>query len=89
MSDIEKTYQEERKKAWRYLFKGSLFLAACFTVAEGVHWLQLPFNNYLIESVSIAGWVALWRPIEMFLYDLPELDKERKKTLASDHDSQK
>ena len=35
--------------------------------------MAFPWHHLLSESVTIAGWVALWKPIEMFLYDLPEM----------------
>jgi hypothetical protein len=47
------------------------FLAACLLVAdllEGVaeRW---QIAAILRESLVIGGWVAMWRPIEIFLYD--------------------
>ena len=33
-------------------------------------WLaDTPFANLARESLSIGGWVAMWRPLEVFLYD--------------------
>jgi hypothetical protein len=30
---------------------------------------QSPFTQFLQEGAAIAGWVAMWRPMEMLLYD--------------------
>jgi hypothetical protein len=30
---------------------------------------QSPFSQFLQEGAAIAGWVAMWRPMEMLLYD--------------------
>ena len=30
---------------------------------------QTPFSQFLQEGAAIAGWVAMWRPMEMLLYD--------------------
>ena len=53
------------------LLIGLLFVAAALLVGE---WLAGLFTRgsfgWLIkESFVIGGWVALWRPIEIFLYD--------------------
>jgi hypothetical protein len=29
------------------------------------HWL----GNIVLEGLSIVGWVAMWRPIQILLYD--------------------
>jgi hypothetical protein len=49
---------------------GVLFLAACLTGSE---LLRLQANRtidrLLYESLTIAGWVAMWRPMEIYLYE--------------------
>lgn len=70
--------QEQRRlsELWRIgrfsLVVGLLFLAVCFTVANLLgnddaqpHAMLRLFR----ESLIIVGWVALWRPLEIFLYD--------------------
>ena len=51
----------------------SLDLSARFSSAgsKGV------FGQYWIEGLVIIGWVALWRPMEIFLYDWWPLLRER------------
>jgi hypothetical protein len=49
---------------------GLAFLAICFLVIE----LFAPTNDgtwarFLREGLIIAGWVAMWRPMQIYLYD--------------------
>jgi hypothetical protein len=50
---------------------GLAFLAAVFVAAQAA--VQLLGNNpwapLLREGLIIVGWVAMWRPLEIFLYD--------------------
>jgi hypothetical protein len=49
---------------------GLVFLGACLLTSE---WLlrRQPGSLSIVarESLTIAGWVAMWRPIRIFLYD--------------------
>jgi len=51
------------------LLIGSLFLGTCLLTS---HLLQFAETNALgevvRESLTIGGWVAMWRPMEIFLY---------------------
>lgn len=55
---------------------GVAFLAACITASQAAPNLLTklvgaaePWTGILSESLLIVGWVALWRPLEIFLYD--------------------
>jgi len=53
------------------LLIGLMFLAACVL---GGDWIAGRFHDsgsvqILRESLLIGGWVAMWRPLEIFLYD--------------------
>jgi hypothetical protein len=49
---------------------GLAFLAACLFAAEHIgRSAEGAFAAILRESVIIGGWVAMWRPLEIFLYD--------------------
>lgn len=49
---------------------GLLFLAAClFTAKLLLGDLEGTWAGILRESLTIAGWVAMWRPMEIYLYD--------------------
>lgn len=50
---------------------GLVFLAAVFTIAQIVMQMmgERPLATLLREGLLIIGWVAMWRPLEIFLYD--------------------
>ncbi len=55
----------------RSLVIGLMFLAACFALGDAIR-LWLPDNRvseFARETLLIAGWVALWKPIDVFLYE--------------------
>ena len=47
------------------------FLAAVFIIEQRVvHWLgNSPVAPLFTQGLLIVGWVAMWRPLEIFLYD--------------------
>ena len=52
------------------LMIGLGFLALCLLGAELLDSLASgTFIKVLRESLTIAGWVAMWRPMQMFLYE--------------------
>jgi hypothetical protein len=67
------------RRRLRHLFRvgrvslviGLLALAASFGLAELVTQWTEPTGFMLVvrESLLIGGWVAMWRPLEVFLYD--------------------
>jgi hypothetical protein len=58
---------------------GLAILAACLIVswrlAEGA---MSPVSRIAQESLVIVGWVAIWRPAEIFLYDWLPLSRNRR-----------
>jgi hypothetical protein len=57
---------------------GIVFLAAMLLAAEFVGRVEGPFAPLMRESLMIAGWVAMWRPMEIFLYDWWPIRADRK-----------
>ena len=55
----------------RSLAIGVLVLLVCFAAAHlaGGYLTETPFKRMVEESFLILGWVANWRPLEIFLYD--------------------
>ncbi|TNE83585.1 MAG: hypothetical protein EP339_00130 [Gammaproteobacteria bacterium] len=53
------------------LLIGSVFLAACLTASRLLDRYagDNGFVVLLSESLLIGGWVAMWRPLEIFLYE--------------------
>ena len=49
---------------------GLTFLALCLLIADAIAKLATgTFLNIVRESLTIGGWVAMWRPLQIFLYD--------------------
>lgn len=49
---------------------GLLFLAVCLLISELMfHQKPGTLLSLMRESLTIAGWVAMWRPMQIFLYD--------------------
>lgn len=50
------------------LLIGLTFLALCLSAAEALGDRDIPGTRILAESLQIAGWVAMWHPMEVYLY---------------------
>lgn len=49
---------------------GLVFVATCLLLAEAVTSLVPgPTAKIARENLTIIGWVAMWRPVQIFLYD--------------------
>ncbi|MBC7367051.1 MAG: hypothetical protein H7343_09615 [Undibacterium sp.] len=61
------------------LLVGVLFLVACLSVAGLLpRLLHASVASVIKESLTIIGWVALWRPLEIYLYDWWPVRSERR-----------
>jgi hypothetical protein len=62
------------------LIVGSVFLATCLALGQLVSRSAAgPIADFIREGLSIAGWVGLWRPLEIYLYDWWPLFEERRR----------
>jgi hypothetical protein len=68
------------RRGWISLAIGLSFLAAALVGgASVVRWMgESPLATVLRESLLIGGWVAMWRPLEIFLYDWWVIRGERR-----------
>jgi hypothetical protein len=60
------------KNARFFLLIGFSFLIVCLGGSELIQrvWLEeSPWRSIFREGAVITGWVAMWRPLELFLYD--------------------
>jgi hypothetical protein len=48
---------------------GLVFLALCIVIIRFVAGQATAWGGYVAEGLTIAGWVAMWRPMQMYLYD--------------------
>ena len=67
---IRMEFRQLMKDGRQSLLIGGLFLATCLTASNViVGGAPGPFLSVARESLTIAGWVAMWRPMEIFLYE--------------------
>jgi hypothetical protein len=67
-----------RRGRWSLLI-GLVFLAACVGGADIIRLRgHSAFYDIIAESLVIGGWVAMWRPMEIFLYDWWPLRAQRR-----------
>ena len=67
----QKKYKRIFQYGWRILFIALGLLAVIFSLTE-IAIRFMPDNRIVLfirESFIIFGWVALWRPMELLLYD--------------------
>lgn len=83
----QKKYKRIFQYGWRILFIALLLLAVTFTLTEiALHFK--PDNRLVLfirESFIIFGWVALWRPLEVLLYDWYPVKKNIKLFYRLEH----
>jgi len=75
----QREFRQLMRRGRMSLAVGLLFLSACIGISELLATLSkgtLP--NLLKESITIGGWVAMWRPLEIYLYDWWPLRAEYK-----------
>ncbi len=76
------------KRAQLFMFIGVLVLILCITIAQSISVPSPPgFLGVLREGIVIFGWVSVWKPIELLLFDwYPLFEKVRlyRKLLATD-----
>jgi hypothetical protein len=65
---------------WRSLLIGLLVLALCFLASRYVarEMGDDVLGRLLVESLLILGWVANWRPLEIFLYGWWPIQRRRR-----------
>ncbi|HEY2680919.1 MAG TPA: hypothetical protein VGI59_06315, partial [Candidatus Udaeobacter sp.] len=50
------------------LLIGLVFLTLCLSGGQMARRLQIPGASIVETSLTIAGWVAMWHPMDVFLY---------------------
>jgi hypothetical protein len=68
---IQREINELFRVGRRSLAIGASILIVCLSLAHfaGGFLIDTPFKRLVEESFLILGWVANWRPLEIFLYD--------------------
>lgn len=67
---IDMEFRQLMRQARTSLLIGLSFLAGCFFTSRYLLSAELgSWGGLLRESLTIAGWVAMWRPMQLYLYD--------------------
>jgi hypothetical protein len=76
---VQREIQELFRVGRRSLGTGVTVLAICLALAHfaGGYLIDSPLRRLVEESFLILGWVANWRPLEIFLYDWVPLARRR------------
>ncbi|MCI0363640.1 MAG: hypothetical protein L0Y44_05345 [Phycisphaerales bacterium] len=76
---IQRELRRHFHDAWLSLIFGFGVLMACFGIHHLIeHFWGETLPRFLSEGIIILGWIAMWRPGEMLLYDWIPLWKKRK-----------
>jgi hypothetical protein len=74
--------RQQRRQLWRTgrhaLLVGLGFLVICSMIAWSLAGREELWLKLSREGIIILGWVAMWRPIEIFLYDWWPLMQEQR-----------
>ena len=63
-------FRQLLKEGQQTLIIGVLFLAGCLAAGHAIGGVESgTFRGITRESLTIAGWVAMWRPMQIYLYD--------------------
>jgi hypothetical protein len=66
---IRREFVQLMRRGRASLIIGLVFLSACVLVRQLLMRFGGGWPQFVTESVLILGWVAMWRPLEIFLYD--------------------
>jgi hypothetical protein len=77
---LDREFKELMRVCRLSLMVGLTILATCLVVSHlgSVYLAGTPFDTLVEESFLILGWVANWRPLEIFLYDWWPLARRRR-----------
>lgn len=67
---LRRKRRDDRRDGAFFLLLALPVLALCLLLAVAARRIPEPgFAAFLAEGLPIVGWVAMWRPLELFLYD--------------------
>ena len=75
-------FQQLMRRGWRSLLIGLAFLAGCLSLGGFLARFDSTTGVSLVsivrEGLTIIGWVAMWRPLEIYLYNWWPVRDEQK-----------
>jgi hypothetical protein len=64
----QREFRQLMREGSSSLLIGLAFLAACVTIAKMLAAYMGPWDTVMQEGLTIIGWVAMWRPLDIYLY---------------------
>ncbi len=65
----EKTLKQKLKEGFDNLIVGFIFLSLTLILSSIINSFDNFLASVISEGLAISGWVAMWRPISIFLYE--------------------
>jgi hypothetical protein len=65
---IRREFRQLMKEGRTALIIGLIFLALCELIAQSLPPTQDTWHGVLRQGLTIVGWVAMWRPLDIYLY---------------------
>lgn len=63
----------------KFLLTGSLFLFSCIFISHFLNKnVDSIFKSFFLEGLNVLGWVSLWNPVQIFLYEIWPIIDDRK-----------
>lgn len=76
MEHAQREFRQLMRQGRLTLAIGLVFLAICFGLGEFVAKNGTVWSEYVRQSLTIAGWVAMWRPMQIYLYEWWPLQRD-------------
>ncbi len=76
MAHTEREFRQLMRQGRLSLAIGLVFLGVCFGTGEVVARYGTVWSEYVRQGLTIAGWVAMWRPMQIYLYEWWPLRRE-------------
>ena len=64
----QREFRRLMRNGWTTMLIGLCFLAACVTAAQTLTTYLGKWHPVMTEGLTIIGWVAMWRPLDTYLY---------------------
>lgn len=71
--------KQKLKQGFRSMLSGLLFLFCCMHISRTFFLSDSTLlSSFAAEGLNVLGWVSLWNPVQVFLYELWPISQKRK-----------
>ena len=64
----QRDFRRLMREGWTCLLIGLSFLGTCVALSHAIAPIAGRWRSMMSEGLTIIGWVAMWRPLEIYLY---------------------